>query len=53
MAKAHVDPAELRRFARELQKFNAELEAGMQKLHSRMISLESTWKDQEQQKIPG
>ena len=51
MAKAHVDPAELRRFARELNRFNSELETLMGRLHTRMQSLEKTWQDQEQRKF--
>ena len=51
MAKAHVDPAELRRFARDLNQFNGELEALMNKLHYRLVGLEKTWHDQEQHKF--
>lgn len=51
MAKAHVDPAELRRFAQDLSRFNAELETLMGGLNARMRSLESTWRDQEHRKF--
>jgi len=51
MAKAHVDPAELRRFARELNRFNGELETLVGRLHNRMQGLEKTWQDQEQRKF--
>lgn len=51
MAKANVDPAELRRFARDLSRFNTELESLMSKLHSRMLNLEKSWDDQEQRKF--
>ena len=51
MAKAHVDPDELKRFARELNHFNDELEALMNRLHSRLTALEKTWNDQEQRKF--
>lgn len=51
MAKAHVNPAELRRFARDLNRFNTELETLMSGLHSRLVSLEKTWDDQEQRKF--
>jgi WXG100 family type VII secretion target len=51
MAKAHVDPEELRRFATELTRFNAELEALLTRLHGRLLALERTWQDQEQQKF--
>lgn len=51
MAKAHVDPAELRRFARDLNRFNTELETLVGGLRSRLLSLERTWDDQEQRKF--
>jgi len=51
MSKAHVDPAELRRFAQDLNRFNAELQTLVGSLNSRMRSLESTWRDQEQRKF--
>ncbi len=51
MAKAHVDPAELRRFARDLTRFSGELQNIMSGLHGRMMSLEKSWRDQEQRKF--
>ena len=51
MAKAHVDPTELRRFARDLTRFSNELQALMSGLHARMRGLEKTWRDQEQRKF--
>jgi uncharacterized protein YukE len=51
MAKAHVDPAELRRFARDLTRFNAELETLIGGLQSRMRELERSWADQEQKRF--
>ena len=51
MAKAHVDPAELRRFAQDLNRFNNELQTLMSGLHGRLRSLEATWRDQEQRKF--
>ena len=51
MGKAHVDPAELRRFAQELNRFNNELQTLMAGLHARLRSLEATWRDQEQRKF--
>jgi WXG100 family type VII secretion target len=51
MPKAHVDPTELRRFARDLARFNHDLQALMMGLHSRMRELEKTWRDQEQRKF--
>jgi uncharacterized protein YukE len=51
MASANVDPAELRRFAAELNRFNGDLKAHMYALHARVRNLESTWRDQEQRKF--
>ncbi len=51
MAKAHVNPEELKRFARELSRFGTELESLMGRLHLRLSNLESTWQDQEQKKF--
>lgn len=51
MGKASVDPAELRRFAGDLNRFNNDLQALVSGLHGRMRGLESTWKDQEQRKF--
>jgi len=46
VARANVDPSELRRFARELSRFNAELEDLLGGLRVRMATLERTWNDQ-------
>ncbi len=51
MPGAHVDPAELRRFARDLTRFNAELQGLMGGLQARLLTLEKTWRDQEQRKF--
>lgn len=51
MAKAHVDPSELRRFAQDLNRFNNELQSLMAGLNARLRSLESTWRDQEHKKF--
>ena len=51
MAKAHVDPAELRRFAQDLSRFNNEMQSLLAGLHARMRGLESSWRDQEQRKF--
>lgn len=51
MAKAHVDPAELRRFAQDLNRFNNELQGLLAGLHARLRGLESTWRDQEHRKF--
>ncbi len=51
MAKAHVDPAELRRFAHDLNRFNQELQTLLMGLHARLQNLEGSWRDQEQRKF--
>jgi uncharacterized protein YukE len=51
MAKANVDPAELRRFAQELNRFNNDLHGLLSALHAKMRALEATWRDQEQRKF--
>lgn len=51
MAKANVDPSELRRFARDMHRFNSELQTMMGSLHARAQRLANTWRDQEQQKF--
>jgi len=51
MAKAHVDPAELRRFARDLTRFNSDLETLMAGLQNRLRGLEKSWADQEQRRF--
>ena len=51
MAKASVDPAELRRFSRDLTRFNSEVQALMSGLQNRLRGLEKTWTDQEQRRF--
>ena len=51
MAKASVDPLELRRFARDLTRFNSDLEALMAGLQNRLRELERSWTDQEQKRF--
>jgi uncharacterized protein YukE len=51
MAKAIVNPEELRRFALDLKKFNAELHNQISRLHGRFLALGQTWRDQEHQKF--
>ncbi|MDH7599929.1 MAG: WXG100 family type VII secretion target [Sedimentisphaerales bacterium] len=51
MARANVDPAELRRFARDLSRFNSELSALLNGLHARSAALEKVWNDQEQRRF--
>lgn len=47
MARAIVDPAELRRFAHNLKQFNVELRDRLAALHGQLTSLADTWRDQE------
>jgi len=51
MPQAIMDPEEVRRFAQELKKFNADLQNGMASLQARFGSLGDTWQDQEQTKF--
>jgi uncharacterized protein YukE len=47
MSQAIVDPAELRRFAGNLKRFNADLQAGLAGLHGQLVGLGDSWRDQE------
>jgi uncharacterized protein YukE len=51
MAKAVVDPAELRRFAQELKRFNGLVRDQMGLLQAKMNELGQTWRDQEHTKF--
>jgi uncharacterized protein YukE len=51
MPQAIVDPAELRRFAQNLKKFNGELHHGMSVLHGQLVALGDSWRDQEHDKF--
>ncbi len=51
MAKAHVDPAELRHFARDLMQFGEGLRTLMSSVSASLRNLEKTWRDQEQRKF--
>ncbi len=51
MAKAIVDPQELRRFAHDLKRFNDELLQQLSVLHGRLNNLSQTWRDQEHTKF--
>jgi uncharacterized protein YukE len=51
MAKAVVDPAELRRFAQDLKRMNTTLRDQMAVLQARMTELGQSWRDQEQAKF--
>jgi uncharacterized protein YukE len=51
MGKAQADPAELRRFAADLNRFNTELGALFGSINSKLRALEQTWRDAEQRKF--
>ncbi len=51
MSKAVVDPNELRRFAADLKRFNANLQGQVAVLAGRLSSLGQTWRDQEHTKF--
>ena len=52
MARAVVDPAELRRFAHGLKHFNNELQHQLAVLHGQFSALGDTWRDQEHENSP-
>mgnify|MGYP003388432375 CR=1 FL=1 len=47
MSQAIMDPAEVKRFAEELKRFNLETQNRMSLLHARFSALGDTWQDQE------
>jgi len=51
MAKAYVNPDELRRFAMELKRFNTDLKAELSGVHHSFVKLGETWQDQEHAKF--
>jgi len=51
MPQAIVDPEELRRFARNLQKFNTEVQDRATALGGQLVALGKTWRDQEHKKF--
>lgn len=51
MAKAVVDPGELRRFALDLKRFNSTLAQQMTALQARLSQLGQSWRDQEHAKF--
>jgi uncharacterized protein YukE len=51
MAKVHVEPEALRRFARDLTSFNLELRQLNARIQGRMNELEQSWRDPEQGKF--
>ncbi len=51
MAKAIVNPDELRRFAAELKRFNGSLNAELVGIRRQFMKLGETWRDQEHAKF--
>lgn len=47
MSQAVVDPAELRRFAHNLKVFNGDVRGDLSSIHSQLLALGDTWRDQE------
>ena len=51
MAQAIMDPEEVRRFAKELKRFNDDIQVRASSLHARFSALSGTWQDQEHEKF--
>lgn len=51
MAQAIMDPEEVRRFAKELKRFNEDVQTRAASLQARFTALGSSWQDQEQEKF--
>jgi uncharacterized protein YukE len=51
MSQAIIDPAEVRRFAEELRRFNADMRDRMGLLQARFAALGDSWQDQEHAKF--
>lgn len=51
MPQAIMEPEEVRRFAEELKRFNADLQNRMSMLQARFASLGDSWQDQEHAKF--
>jgi uncharacterized protein YukE len=51
MSKAQADPAELRRFAQDLARFNNDLTGLFQAINGKLRALEQSWRDNEQRKF--
>ena len=47
MAQAIGDPAEIRRFAHTLKRFNADIQTNLAAVHGQLLTLGDTWRDQE------
>jgi uncharacterized protein YukE len=51
MAQAIMDPEEVRRFAKELKRFNDDTQNKASSLQARFAALGATWQDQEHEKF--
>ena len=51
MAQAIMDPEEVRRFAKELKRFNDDVAGRASALQARFAALGGTWQDQEHEKF--
>jgi len=51
MAQAIMDPEEVRRFAKELKRFNDDVQVKAAALQARFAALGGTWQDQEHEKF--
>lgn len=51
MSQAIVDPAELRRFAQFLRRFNDDMQRQVAATRTQLQNLNSSWRDQENQKF--
>ena len=51
MAKAIMNPEEVRRFAAELKRFNTDMQQRASSLQSRFAALGETWQDAEHEKF--
>ncbi len=51
MAKAIIDPEEVRRFAQDLKRFNGDLHDKLNSLSGRLQTLNQSWRDQESRKF--
>ena len=51
MAQAIMDPEEVRRFAKELKRFNDDVQVRASSLQARFAALGATWQDQEAEKF--
>ena len=51
MAQAIMDPEEVRRFAKELKRFNDDVQVKAASLQARFAALGASWQDQEHEKF--